>query len=65
AIWSIAWNALTSIKPLVEMQNLPLMLSALPYAAQQAKLTAAYMYMKKKLQIDIDTLLAQSIVKPK
>ncbi|MHC1601498.1 MAG: hypothetical protein ACXQTB_04050, partial [Candidatus Nezhaarchaeales archaeon] len=40
AIWSIAWNALTSIKPLVEMQNLPLMLSALPYAAQQAKLTA-------------------------
>ena len=65
SVWDIAWSALTSIKPLIEMQNLPLMLSALPYAAQQAKLTAAYMYMKKKLQIDIDTLLAQSIIKPK
>lgn len=65
AVWIAAWNALTSIKPLVEMQNLPLMLSALPYATQQAKLTAAYMYMKKKLQIDIDTLLAQSMIKLK
>jgi len=64
-VWIAAWNALTSIKPLVEMQNLPLMLSALPYATQQAKLTAAYMYMKKKLQIDIDTLLAQSMIKLK
>ncbi|MCX8142407.1 MAG: hypothetical protein N3F04_06580 [Candidatus Nezhaarchaeota archaeon] len=64
-VWSVAWNALSSVKPLAEMQSLPLMLSALPYAAQQAKLTAAYMYMKKRLQIDIDTLLAQSIIKPK
>jgi len=64
-VWNIAWNALSSVKPLMDVQNIPLMLLALPYAAQQVKLTAAYMYMKKRLQIDIDTLLAQSIVKLK
>jgi len=64
-VWSVAWSALSSIKPLVDLQGIPLLLSALPYAAQQAKLTAAYMYMKKRLQIDIDALLAQSVVKPK
>ncbi|MEM4576478.1 MAG: hypothetical protein QW701_03310 [Candidatus Nezhaarchaeales archaeon] len=65
SVWDIAWSALSSIKPLVDLHYVPLMLSALPYAAQQTKLTAAYMYMKKKLQIDIDTLLTQSVVKPK
>ena len=63
--WDVAWSALTSVKPLVELQNIPLMVSALPYAAQQVKLTAAYMSMKRKLQVDVDALLSQSIVKVK
>ncbi|MDI9619438.1 MAG: hypothetical protein QFX33_01240 [Candidatus Nezhaarchaeota archaeon] len=65
SVWDAAWSALTSIKPLIELQNLHLMISALPYAAQQAKLTAAYMNMKRKLPIDLDMLLAQSTIRIK